>query len=378
MSLSLPGNDLYYLPRDDLAPEKYEEIISPHSAWPRIESKYVFDDRHSVGFQLINMREREIHGYSNQPPPYGTREREKLKNMLYSGEVVMLDGFSAARGWLFYINNDGELICRDPLAFRFSGAQRILDAWKISVARRDYSRTGGKPRPTALSVHQVNKPQPAPLSTINSKMAGRLLAAGGIYNGNVEGFRQTAEQLGGDAPEGYDQVMDNKGFLIAGASVVAGLGIGKIGFTKEISELKNIHVLGKVEGEYSLLKPGPLPNDIAETFSGGVYKEITLSTDTIFYRGGVDGRPIGQFFGYEQPRGVLQTRVDKAVLPKWPNGSASPLDSYYEIQIPAGTKVYMGEVGYQTSLYAGGTEQVVVPTPWKIPGVKIVGSGNLK
>jgi hypothetical protein len=26
--------------------------------------------------------------------------------------------------------------------------------------------------------------------TINSKAAGRLLAAGGVYNGNIEGFRK--------------------------------------------------------------------------------------------------------------------------------------------------------------------------------------------
>jgi hypothetical protein len=57
--------------------------------------------------------------------------------------------------------------------------------------------------------------------TINSKAAGRLLAAGGIYNGNIEGFRQTAEQLGGDALAGYDQVMDNKGLIIVGVSAAA-------------------------------------------------------------------------------------------------------------------------------------------------------------
>ena len=241
MSLSLPGNDLYYLPRDDLAPEKYEEIISPYSAWPRIESKYVFDDRHSVGFQLINMREREIHGYSNQPPPYGTREREKLKSMLYSGEVVMLDGFSAARGWLFYINNDGELICRDPLSFTFDGAQRVIQEYKRSVARRDDSNRGGKPRPTASPASSVEIKKRASLKVINSKAAGRLLAAGGIYNGNSEGFRQTAEQLGGDALAGYYQMMNDqtKGLIIAGVSVMAGMGLGRtnIGVTKSISEV---------------------------------------------------------------------------------------------------------------------------------------------
>ncbi|SFT95490.1 Colicin D [Kosakonia arachidis] len=76
--------------------------------------------------------------------------------------------------------------------------------------------------------------------TINSKAAGRLLAAGGIYNGNIEGFRKTAEQLGGDAPAGYDQVMDNKGLLITGASVAAALGIGRLTPVNEIETLSNL------------------------------------------------------------------------------------------------------------------------------------------
>ena len=55
MSFSLPGTDLYYLPRDDLAPERYEEITSPVFAWPKVDSKYVFDDRMHFGFKLINI-----------------------------------------------------------------------------------------------------------------------------------------------------------------------------------------------------------------------------------------------------------------------------------------------------------------------------------
>lgn len=78
-----------------------------------------------------------------------------------------------------------------------------------------------------------------PLQTLNSKAVGRLLAAGGLYNGNVEGFRKTTEQLGGDAPAGYKQVMDNKGLIIAGASVVAGLTMGRLGAMSEISEISS-------------------------------------------------------------------------------------------------------------------------------------------
>jgi len=247
MSYGLPGTDLYYLPRDNLEPEKFELIMSPSHAWSRIDSEYVFDDNWSSGFQLVNMQRRAFNGYTNQLPPHGPREREKLKSMVYGGQVVMLERFSTSAGKLFYINDDGELICRDPLAFRFSGAQRVIDAYKNTVARCDYSRTGGKPRPTVLPVQLTNKPQPAPLSTINSKMAGRLLAAGGIYNGNIEGFRQAAEQLGGDAPAGYEQVMGNKGLLITGASVAVGLTMGRMRFP-ELEELEHFGARGMASG----------------------------------------------------------------------------------------------------------------------------------
>lgn len=102
-----------------------------------------------------------------------------------------------------------------------------------------------------LISHQLKQPayyvsKPAPVQyvqtarTINSKAAGRLLAVGGIYNGNPGGFRKTAEQLGGDAPAGYDQIMNNKGLLITGASVAAGLTMGRMRFP----ELEKFELFG--------------------------------------------------------------------------------------------------------------------------------------
>ncbi|WP_297198606.1 colicin D domain-containing protein [uncultured Pluralibacter sp.] len=107
-----------------------------------------------------------------------------------------------------------------------------------------------------LISHQVKRPAQNALSmkptqqvdaakTINSRAAGRLLAAGGIYNGNIEGFRKTAEQLGGGAPEGYNQVMENKGLLIAGTSIAAGLGIGRLTPASEIKTLSNFFKVPK-------------------------------------------------------------------------------------------------------------------------------------
>lgn len=85
------------------------------------------------------------------------------------------------------------------------------------------------------------------LQTLNSKGVGRLLAAGGIYHGNAEGFRKTAEQLGGDAPAGYDQLMDNAGLIVAGASAVAGLTMGRMRFP-DLDELEHFGARGAVSG----------------------------------------------------------------------------------------------------------------------------------
>lgn len=123
-----------------------------------------------------------------------------------------------------------------------------------------------------LISHQLKRPvycvlQSAPIQhaqaakTINSKAAGRLLAAGGIYNGNIEGFRKTAEQLGGDAPAGYKQVMDNKGLLITGASVAVGLTMGRMRFP-ELEALEHFGARGAASGRQfdPELAGGPIEN----------------------------------------------------------------------------------------------------------------------
>lgn len=373
-----------------LAPGDIQFILTPREALEMAGIFYELDyleydyQRNPLRRNSVPKRRQGVH-HRHAAQPYKRKHRPEYDG-LYD-EVK----WNLEHGWMIGVNTQEKWErFRNP--FFFDGDSNLVYDCFMDTYGESFPQAVRQIYEYALNEHQGKKPAPtvkqhyadAPVQhaqaakTINSKAAGRLLAAGGIYNGNIEGFRQTAQQLGGDAPAGYDQVMDNKGLIIAGASVAAGLGLGRLGAASEISELKNLHVLGKIEGEYTILTPGPLPKDLAETFSSGAYKEITLSSDTNFYRGGIEGRPLGQFFGYEQPQGVLQTRVDKALLPTWPNGNAAPLDSFHEVQIPAGTKVYVGEVGYQTDLYAGGTEQVVVPTPWKIPGVKILGNGGLK
>ncbi|RJT32659.1 hypothetical protein [Rahnella woolbedingensis] len=363
----------------ELLPEDFQYILTPREAFRQAR----------IFYELSSDNYPRSHRFSAHDVPWRKNGNvtflsapTKRRYATYVDDAYDFTQDNIDSGWIIGIDTSEQWDYHNNPFFFDEESNLVYDCfmdhyheWFEMHVRNAYEKclnnhNGRKPAPTVkLAQHG---------ETINSKAAGRLLAAGGLYNGNVEGYHQAAEQLGGDALAGYDQVMDNKGLLIAGASVAAGLGMGGLGAAGEISELKNLHVLGNVEGEYSAIAPGPLSDRFAETFSGGVYKEITLSSDTIFYRGGQDGTELGRFFSYEKPQGVLQSRIDKAILPEWPDGSKSIIDSYYEIKIPAGTKVYVGEIGYQTDLYSGGTEQVVIPAPWEIPGVETLDFGGLK
>lgn len=138
------------------------------------------------------------------------------------------------------------------------------------------------------------------------------------------------------------------------------------------------HPLGQITGKYTAMDAtGPLPDNMAGTFSGGRYTAVKLEQDTILYRAGTAEQPLGQYFSQESPASVIQTRIDKAVLPEWPGGSKSPLDTLFAVKVPAGTEVYIGEVGSQGGFYVGGTQQIVVVKPWAIDGVQVLGATPL-
>jgi hypothetical protein len=134
---------------------------------------------------------------------------------------------------------------------------------------------------------------------------------------------------------------------------------------------------GRTTGNYDAMNPGPLDDNLAGTFSGGRYQEVELTEDVVLYRAGSADAPLGQFFTQGAPQSVIQTRIDSAVLPQWPGGGTSPIESAFEVRIPAGTKVYVGEVSSQGGAYVGGTQQIVVPKPWTIEGVQVIGRSPL-
>ena len=105
---------------------------------------------------------------------------------------------------------------------------------------------------------------------------------------------------------------------------------------------------------------------------------VVLENDKILYRAGISDRPFGEFFSQEPPVSVLQARIDKAILPVWPSGAISQIDTSFSIKIPAGTTVYVGDVGTQSGFYIGGTQQIIVPKSWAVKGAQVINSSPLK
>ncbi len=128
---------------------------------------------------------------------------------------------------------------------------------KHLIANTEFSYLAFPENYNRLFIPPPKTPANNGLKTLNSKGIGRLLAAGGIYNGNIDGFRETAEKLGGDAPAGYEQVMNDqtKGTIIALASIASVFGMGRLGLASEVEKL----------GQVKFRKPLSVPDSIDAT-----------------------------------------------------------------------------------------------------------------
>lgn len=137
----------------------------------------------------------------------------------------------------------------------------------------------------------------------------------------------------------------------------------------------------------SYTNPGPL-NDLRGqpnvNFYGGRYDVEVLKSPKILYRAGDQSNPLGQWFTESAPHSEIEVRINTAVKPIWTDRSgnytgSSPLNTVYEIKIPAGTTIYRGPVASQGDIYQGGLEyeQIFIETPWKIEGVEVISSKPL-
>ena len=142
--------------------------------------------------------------------------------------------------------------------------------------------------------------------------------------------------------------------------------------------------------QYNMIEnPGPLVDVVdnpAKNFYGGRYNVNILKEDTIFYRAGQAGKPLGQWFTTEAPESVAKVRIDTAVKPQWIDRATGELtgvsivDTVYAIKVPKGTTVYTGPIGPQGGAYCGGYDklQTFIQTPWKLDGIEVINSVPLR
>ncbi|WP_072568948.1 MULTISPECIES: DUF6883 domain-containing protein [unclassified Enterobacter] len=311
----------------ELAPGDIQFILSPQDALEMASIFYELDyleydhNNRILPHSVPKRREGVYHRFATQP-----YKRKRLAE--YDGLYDEVK-WNLEHGWMvgvnpkekwdhfrnpFYFDDDSNLIydCfMDTYSEGFQQAVRQIYEYSLS------EHQGRKPPPT-IKHHYSDAPiQHAQAGkTINSKAAGRLLAAGGIYNGNVEGFHQTAQQLGGDAPAGYDQVMDNKGLLITAASTAAVLTMGKVNVTGELEELSSLSKIPTFESpalKGFTSESGTLLN--AEHAVVDYRKLSTYSLDPTHPTGGHKARVFQSALGYNPTNAdILGARVQEGVL----------------------------------------------------------------
>jgi hypothetical protein len=122
--------------------------------------------------------------------------------------------------------------------------------------------------------------------------------------------------------------------------------------------------LGSMGRVFNMMNPGPLPDNIAATFSGGEYVEFTAGKDGIGIDnarvyGGAAG-PLGRngtFFSTEPQVGGIQSTIDYGLRPEYGNTAGNTVCAY----IPAGTTVYIGQAANQGGAWSAGRIQFYVP-----------------
>lgn len=305
-----------------LDPEDFQYILTP--AGSLREACIYYDlsyeaNGHSLTFGLPKKK----YSVSPHQRPYERRYRsdadpiyDEVKHELKIGWLVGVDTsgrWSSDRN-PFYIDNNGELIFT-PTSSSWHAwyKDEILSAYRHVIA----DRQGRKPAPTQRMHYDYYAPTTAPSEkTLNSKAVGRLLAAGGIYNGNIKGFHETALQLGGDAPAGYEQVMNNKGLIIASASVAAGLTMGRLNPLSEIDEISGLSKIPALESPYVkgfTSQSGTLVN--AEHAVVDPKKLAAYALDSTHPTGGHKARVFESALGYNPTNAyVLAARIQDGVL----------------------------------------------------------------
>ncbi|WFV82840.1 HNH endonuclease [Citrobacter braakii] len=242
----------------ELAPEDFQHILIPFRAFDESRIYYELDAEEyhytkAPSIYDIPERKRNIVYYTH---PYKRKQRA-MADEVYDNTQRNIDegwfiGINKSRNWNYYWN---PFYFDEESNLQYDCFMSHWHPWFEMEVRRAYETSlnnhrGVKPPPTQKMQYSDAPIQHAQAAKIiNSKAAGRLLAVGGVYNGNVEGFRKTAEQLGGEAVPGYDQVLNEKtaGTAIAAASIL----LAKRPNAKLYEEMNSY--LGKLRGETKFL-----------------------------------------------------------------------------------------------------------------------------
>ena len=100
-----------------------------------------------------------------------------------------------------------------------------------------------------------------------------------------------------------------------------------------------------------------LPPEVINNFRGGLFAETTLRKPLVVYRlYGGKAKQLGAWFMLNRPFGRLQATIDYAIRPEWGN----TLERLVAVQLPRGTKIFVGPAAPQRGLVGGGV-QVFVP-----------------
>ena len=169
------------------------------------------------------------------------------------------------------------------------------------------------------------------------------------------------------------EILLKDGKLVVDLALV-GLFGGSIGKSnKQISGLEKLYenleppYKGGTGVKYSPINPGPLKEEVANSFNGAVYTERVLTEDTVMYRvsGGKAGK-IGSYLSMTPQRGGLQSQLDLALNPAWGNTT----ENVAKVIVPKGTTIYEGiaapqniydSLGNVIGTLPGGGNQVYIP-----------------
>lgn len=305
-----------------LDPEAFQYILTPAVSLREVCIHYDLSyeaNGHSLSYGLPKKKYTVFphqRPYERKHRSYADPIYDQVEQELHIGWLV---GVDTSRRWSrdrnpFYIDDNGDLIFTPTASSRHSWFKgEIASAYRYAIA----DRQGRKPSPTQRIYYDYYAPTTVPAGkTLNSKAVDRLLAAGGVYNGNIDGFHETAQQLGGDAPAGYDRIMNNKGLIIAGASVAAGLTMGRLNPLSEIDELSGLSKISALESPYVkgfTSESGTLLN--AEHAVIDPKKLAAYALDSTHPIGGHKARVYESALGYNPTNAhVLAARIQEGVL----------------------------------------------------------------